>query len=237
MRGERLEVQVLCCPVGGSSPHARGTQRPRNCPGPSRRFIPACAGNAVSVFGDHTRNSVHPRMRGERDRLKSLSQGGDGSSPHARGTPQRMRTPRFHKRFIPACAGNARHALDVRNSQPVHPRMRGERVAPSSPQAPISVHPRMRGERLSASSWGSCHGGSSPHARGTRHEVDMDGVRVRFIPACAGNASTAWRSRAGRAVHPRMRGERDPVSGLMHHDDGSSPHARGTPVAGSVSKG
>ena len=74
--------------------------------------------------------------------------------------------------------------------------------------------------------------GSSPHARGTHRLLGAGLVLPRFIPAYAGNA----RSTAGRdsqsTVHPRIRGERATpcVNPMFSH--GSSPHARGTPLAG-----
>ena len=54
------------------------------------------------------------------------------------------------------------------------------------------------------------------------------GGRLRFIPACAGNAARRSRLSPSRAVHPRMRGERLIMVGLRGSPSGSSPHARGT---------
>ena len=117
-----------------------------------------------------------------------------GSSPHARGTQQDVRRHRQLVRFIPACAGNAIVRRFDRSSGPVHPRMRGERQDNTSATIP--------------------NNGSSPHARGT-HPTRQKGRDVhRFIPACAGNALHASRTR------PRP--------------NGSSPHARGTPVVAPV---
>ena len=50
-----------------------------------------------------------------------------GSSPHARGTPDRIRARPGGLRFIPACAGNAVLAMVQDIEEAVHPRMRGER--------------------------------------------------------------------------------------------------------------
>ena len=131
-----------------------------------------------------------------------------GSSPHARGTQELPLDEGRGARFIPACAGNAGSTLFSSSHMAVHPRMRGERERSVAPMA------------FSA--------GSSPHARGTLS--DGYGVEVlgRFIPACAGNA---WRGPEGlicRAVHPRMRGERQAMSSIFEAAGGSSPHARGT---------
>ena len=112
-------------------------------------------------------------------------------------------------RFIPACAGNASTRHPAAHARPVHPRMRGERaVAAALACAPV---------------------GSSPHARGTLLRPPLQRQALWFIPACAGNARAM--SPAGRRlpVHPRMRGERIVWDKSSSINDGSSPHARGTP--------
>ena len=174
----------------GSSPHARGTREQANVLELLQRFIPACAGNAYYCL--------------------SYTIVYTGSSPHARGTLslQPLREPRT--RFIPACAGNAHHDHDRATCQPVHPRMRGERdhlelwrwhvlrfipacagnAAQSLHRMPLwPVHPRMRGERGLLGQLTAIFCGSSPHARGTPIHPILPVTTVRFIPACAGNAS------------------------------------------------
>ena len=152
--------------------------------------------------------AVHPRMRGERLLLKVGGVERHGSSPHARGTRRAARRPVAAGRFIPACAGNAGACAWWRPPQPVHPRMRGER---SPSEFPLS-------HRY----------GSSPHARGTHGCQQIDKGGRRFIPACAGNATSSAASRALASVHPRMRGERRAERGRTGSLGCSSPHARGT---------
>ena len=208
MRGERTPSTEPCRSPVGSSPHARGTR----CLGPvargSRRFIPACAGNASGSGPATAVRSVHPRMRGERSIHSMAHARSDGSSPHARGTPQQPAEYLRPRRFIPACAGNAIYCLKARPLPTVHPRMRGERVD-------------VRGAAAAAR-------GSSPHARGTLIPRSPKEARTRFIPACAGNAVTVKCGYRFLPVHPRMRGERllpFLINALLL---GSSPHARGT---------
>ena len=50
----------------------------------------------------------------------------------------------------------------------------------------------------------------------------------RFIPACAGNACQASHPTMLRTVHPRVCGERLPVSPIIVGIVGSSPRVRGT---------
>ena len=173
--------------------------------------------------------AVHPRMRGERDVAKIADARAGGSSPHARGTQPHIDVQRQGRRFIPACAGNARIAPPMVRASAVHPRMRGERnqrcATPttsigSSPHArgtrfessarhhALSVHPRMRGERMMTMLNPCLINGSSPHARGTPLQWLRFLPALRFIPACAGNAR--------------------PDDLVMHPPFGSSPHARGT---------
>ena len=75
------------------------------------RFIPACAGNAVSNHAVRNELAVHPRMRGERCVRHACTCPTYGSSPHARGTPPPDDVRAVDNRFIPACAGNAWQGL------------------------------------------------------------------------------------------------------------------------------
>ena len=114
----------------------------------------------------------------------------------------------YAKRFIPACAGNAKSPLWMCSPQAVHPRMRGERHC-CRYRFPVVT-------------------GSSPHARGTRTLRDFPSEHLRFIPACAGNAFPAMLEKYLSTVHPRMRGERALLTYMARQERGSSPHARGT---------
>ena len=107
MRGERSSAQLITAGTAGSSPHARGTPPGAVAAGDDRRFIPACAGNAVSLFVLALDHAVHPRMRGERGWTSVPGMPGSGSSPHARGTRDWKSRCQDCRRFIPACAGNA----------------------------------------------------------------------------------------------------------------------------------
>ena len=70
--------------------------------------------------------------------------------------------------------------------------------------------------------------GSSPRVRGTRrHTVDRPN-KVRFIPACAGNAARRYHISASTAVHPRVCGERTKFRDKFLNKRGSSPRVRGT---------
>ena len=145
--GERLHTTGCCGGSCGSSPRVRGTRsRPRSRRSASR-FIPACAGNAVAVPGDLEEAAVHPRVCGERGCTASTAATVCGSSPRVRGTRLYARAVLGHRRFIPACAGNAARRKRGARTTPVHPRVCGERSG-------------RRNDRPGAD-------GSSPRVRGT----------------------------------------------------------------------
>ena len=126
-----------------------------------------------------------------------------------RGTP-RLDFRRMHPtRFIPAYAGNACRNCTRRSATPVHPRVCGERFT-SRERARLT-------------------GGSSPRMRGTPDIRERPIGCSRFIPAYAGNASTAAGNAASRPVHPRVCGERGSIHRHVHISSGSSPRMRGTP--------
>ena len=145
--GERrvhaLEEQIET----GSSPRMRGTPQPRQRRRRRHRFIPACAGNAARAARARCWRPVHPRVCGERFEIATLIISATGSSPRVRGTLQRRHVGDQQRRFIPACAGNARRASTATSRPSVHPRVCGE-----------------RGERPASSVGGD---GSSPRVRGT----------------------------------------------------------------------
>ncbi len=172
------------------------------------RFIPACAGNATSIGCRRWPPPVHPRVCGERYDLPPPLGTGDGSSPRVRGTHLCRLAGGQRIRFIPACAGNALATSSLAPAPPVHPRVCGEREGLIAAIAIIA--------------------GSSPRVRGTHRGIHLDGIFHRFIPACAGNASTPWRNAAAITVHPRVCGERGMLGKIELPIGGSSPRVRGT---------
>ncbi len=108
--GERAPASYIFEPRFGSSPRVRGTRACALLRWGCGRFIPACAGNAVSSGPAGQTIVVHPRVCGERGVDGGPQDFRCGSSPRVRGT---LATTVIHKitsRFIPACAGNARTA-------------------------------------------------------------------------------------------------------------------------------
>ncbi len=105
--GERRNAALNQLVGFGSSPRLRGTLLHRSALTPTRRFIPAAAGNAARQINNLTRPAVHPRGCGERIVNMSLNRSRFGSSPRLRGTHHSSGKPINQRRFIPAAAGNA----------------------------------------------------------------------------------------------------------------------------------
>ena len=150
-------------------------------------------------------------MCGERKAPCSKLLSRHGSSPRVRGTHITAASLALRLRFIPACAGNA----GLR--QPA--------------QASWTVHPRVCGERASGADTNDYVNGSSPRVRGTLIRHSRIVPKVRFIPACAGNARRDRGPLPRRPVHPRVCGERCPSRPTHQPPAGSSPRVRGTPMS------
>ena len=192
----------------GSSPRLRGTGFDNVRSNPCPRFIPAPAGNrSISVMGA-VRPPVHPRACGEQSRRLTDVAMTVGSSPRLRGTDVEPGTELVQCRFIPAPAGN--------------------RPAPDRPAGPRTVHPRACGEQVPLRCMRRSCVGSSPRLRGTVPGELLARLRVRFIPAPAGNRCRLRTSWAWKAVHPRACGEQARLRRPSSFSCGSSPRLRGT---------
>ncbi len=155
-------------------------------------------------------------------------------------------------RFIPAGAGNTSCCQVPRRFSPVHPRgcgehaiasnlrqsgygssprVRGTRFHPPFPREPAAVHPRGCGEHSGMSATETKSAGSSPRVRGTRLAGPSSSIRMRFIPAGAGNTCKAASALGRGPVHPRGCGEHAAMERSEKITDGSSPRVRGTHVS------
>ena len=187
-------------------------------------------------------------MRGEHSRVDICFGMERGSSPHARGAPQRAICRTWSRGIIPACAGSTFKEFCRINHVRDHPRMRGEHYGEllrpysnrgSSPHArgalngrrtrpnQAGIIPACAGSTVSPKVGHDAEGGSSPHARGAPHDRISEPVVGGIIPACAGSTPTRWISRSWRWDHPRMRGEHYSQHSRAMASLGSSPHARG----------
>ena len=155
--------------------------------------------------------SDHPRVCGEHLIRHLSTHNSHGSSPRVRGTRPSSIPCALPARIIPACAGNTPPAIRATTSSADHPRVCGE-------------HRGCKAICLSLR-------GSSPRVRGTLERAAGVCVKVRIIPACAGNTAVSITRRRVRSDHPRVCGEHDLHQLPVHFGFGSSPRVRGTPDA------
>ena len=211
MRGEHKASRQAAWGSMGSSPHARGALRGAVSGLLDGGIIPACAGSTGRSTARRAGCRDHPRMRGEHRPGGLACHFTQESSPHARGAHGRHPSGRAAGGIIPACAGST----ETR----------------SSGLTRCWDHPRMRGEHDERSRPPSHAVGSSPYARGAPSSVKYPLPPGRIIPACAGSTRRTSRRAYGRRDHPRMRGEHIARLARQPMQLGSSPHARGAPLA------
>ena len=107
-RGEHGTPHLIHVLDFGSSPLARGTQKPPRNLQRLPRLIPARAGNTVPECRAARRVPAHPRSRGEHKATMLVAAAHTGSSPLARGTRGRDPRRQMRNRLIPARAGNTK---------------------------------------------------------------------------------------------------------------------------------
>ena len=169
MRGGALSSSLFFPFREGPSPRARGSRRQGVSEGPSRRSIPACAGEPFYAAKLPSHRRVHPRVRGGAWYRRATAARCCGPSPRARGSHDVGGAMAINHRSIPACAGEPARRPPRRAGHRVHPRVRGGAFAPfiTSARRP----------------------GPSPRARGSPTTGRDGGLVDGSIPACAGEPS------------------------------------------------
>ena len=92
----------------GLSPRVRGNLRSVRLGSPSRRSIPACAGEPARTAPDTRRTGVYPRVCGGTPSPAIACRTRGGLSPRVRGNPLCKAPASATPRSIPACAGEPR---------------------------------------------------------------------------------------------------------------------------------
>ena len=190
MRGEHEVAARLTRSSKGSSPLARGARNKGWADSGGVGIIPACAGSTCCRGCRSPATWDHPRLRGEHFDKTPCDEVVKGSSPLARGALRHDLVMQGAVGIIPACAGS------TTPSRLVHKCIRD--------------HPRLRGEHRSLFLVVMTALGSSPLARGARHDVSAVSAVPGIIPACAGSTPAARARRADSGDHPRLRGEHRP---------------------------
>ena len=112
----------------GSSPLTRGKRISLFNDLSQIRLIPAHAGKTGLKPPKTSRDTAHPRSRGENTQAFEAAPEAEGSSPLTRGKHGLRRQGQPGGRLIPAHAGKTLMGLSVASRARAHPRSRGENV-------------------------------------------------------------------------------------------------------------
>ena len=193
----------------GSSPLTRGKRHDKRILRHHGRLIPAHAGKTRTRGRRPSRDTAHPRSRGENVIGSSRPRVRIGSSPLTRGKPGFLTIDEVRARLIPAHAGKTACPDFGTFLRPAHPRSRGENpIGRASP---------------------SCSCGSSPLTRGKLRPPTRESPPARLIPAHAGKTPRPHACPPAGQAHPRSRGENAGTRSAASCGRGSSPLTRGKP--------
>ncbi len=195
----------------GQSPHARGSHKISARGVFTDWSIPACAGEPMRACSQKWRTMVNPRMRGGARYPTGHSRPCSGQSPHARGSLKNLIRRYGLPGSIPAYAGEP-----------------GLRPATKRPDG---VNPRIRGGAAHFGADGVAEVGQSPHTRGSHFSAQNNAMRIRSIPAYAGEPLAHGPRAVYTAVNPRIRGGTTRGTRRPSPDRGQSPHTRGNRAA------
>ena len=171
----------------GSSPLTRGKRISLFNDLSQIRLIPAHAGKTGLKPPKTSRDTAHPRSRGENYVVFTPGVGQSGSSPLTRGKPTLTLRSVMSVRLIPAHAGKTRSCTRRTRGRWAHPRSRGENRLDVG-QRPVDA-------------------GSSPLTRGKLDRGGADLCGDRLIPAHAGKTGAHRAVNVLLQAHPRSRGE------------------------------
>ncbi len=209
--------------------------------------IPACAGEPVRAGAVRRHPTVYPRVCGGTCRDGRDNRCELGLSPRVRGNPNQSVTDLVAVRSIPACAGEPalpryrprchrvyprvcggtfHECTDVRQSNGLSPRVRGNPQKPRSQPIlfgsipacagePVragavrrhpTVYPRVCGGTCRDGRDNRCELGLSPRVRGNHVETAVTADGPGSIPACAGEPKSLGCTKCGGRVYPRVCG-------------------------------
>ena len=164
--GEKLGLTAGTLDLQGSPPRVRGKAHRHRVPEDPPGITPACAGKRLHPVLHPRWSWDHPRVCGEKQILKIIAKGQQGSPPRVRGKVQHCPHGRQRNGITPACAGKSPFA---RGSLP-H----------------LRDHPRVCGEKRDWRLLLVQAVGSPPRVRGKVDGIEKDANKTGITPACAG---------------------------------------------------
>ena len=165
-----------------------------------------CGGTCHRLGATYPVHDLSPRVRGNLLAPASLP-GRIWSIPACAGEPYVDDTRNGVARSIPACAGEPRGRRRMLETLQVYPRVCGGTQFASAPVPAVQ--------------------GLSPRVRGNRRRCCLTALRLRSIPACAGEPPLAVNDGQGSRVYPRVCGGTEPDELLDILRMGLSPRVRG----------
>ena len=191
----------------GSPPRMRGKAAEQTSTIAFLGITPALAGKSYRTIHCRGGHRDHPRTCGEKQMEQQAGRVWVGSPPHMRGKVHRHSFLNFISGITPAYAGKSSYM-------------------PAS--APASKdHPRICGEKFSGRLPATTAIGSPPHMRGKGNIGVTTTQEMRITPAYAGKSSHISGHDLCVWDHPRICGEKFPVSPCLLLQLGSPPHMRG----------
>ncbi len=234
-----------------SIPARAGEPAPPSPDSPSDRVYPrACGGTATRPAQHITLPGLSPRVRGNRQPARHV-QSVHGSIPARAGEPYMVR--KWHARYwvYPRACGGTRDMAHTNGMESgLSPRVRGNRrTVHGAPQLDGSiparagepccartcprwnrVYPRACGGTNAQGRSNDTNGGLSPRVRGNPAKTRPGRVRMRSIPARAGEPTGRWSALRASRVYPRACGGTGAALGVALGAEGLSPRVRGNPT-------
>ncbi len=201
---------------GGLSPRGRGSQVEAFPPGSGRGPIPAWAGQPRTAGTRARERQAYPRVGGAATMLPFGWFGGKGLSPRGRGSRLAQGLAEDPAGPIPAWAG-----------QP---------TAPVVASGDTMAYPRVGGAASNSTRETPAATGLSPRGRGSLDQVGISSVRIRPIPAWAGQPYTLWPILCLPAAYPRVGGAASSGATPKLSRTGLSPRGRGSLVSARTSR-
>ena len=178
MGGEKAPRTTTPTTALGSPPHGRGKGSSFVTRYTSLRITPAWAGKSISQTSTTKLAKDHPRMGGEKCRIRREDRKSQGSPPHGRGKDETSMPCTRPLGITPAWAGKS--------------------FQPPFDYFVYRDHPRMGGEKILVLETPLHYTGSPPHGRGKAAHELRTLPRAGITPAWAGK-SLAFSSSASRS--------------------------------------
>ena len=188
MGGEKAAAVTSMLYLLGSPPRGRGKEKILSGEKTVERITPAWAGKRGRPGRGCSKDRDHPRVGGEKKKMREEEEYRQGSPPRGRGKAQITEHFAGVVGITPAWAGKRRYHLRGHEEARDHPRVGGEKVLQICPIA----------RRL----------GSPPRGRGKDKPLFALSIARRITPAWAGKSLMVRLCNFDFGDHPRVGGEK-----------------------------